>query len=279
MYDAVSPSDAPALQRAVGELRVELRARDGRTVLDGLRQAGCLKARFPRPEDAAWLNIVTLNTSGGIAGGDALDSTFVVGAGAQTTIAAQAAERFYRALPQSAASSVRTRIAVAAGGAAEWLPQETILFDQVRLRRSIDVDLAPDASLLLAEGVIFGRSAMGETVLDGHFSDRWRVRVDRTLVFAESVLLDGAIARRLARQAVAGEAVAIASVLKIPGDDKVVAAVRAMEKDFAGEVGVSAWNGLAVARLVASDGAALHHDLIGVLTALGGMPLPRLWLN
>jgi urease accessory protein len=42
---------------------------------------------------------------------------------------------------------------------------------------------------------------------------------------------------------------------------------------------VSAWNGLAVARLVAADGAALHHDLVAVLTAFGGMPLPRLWLN
>ena len=97
MYDAASLSDAPVLQRAVGELRVGVRVRDGRTVLDDLRQAGCLKARFPRSDD--WLNVVTLNTSGGIAGGDALDSAFVAGAGARATIAAQAAERFYRALP------------------------------------------------------------------------------------------------------------------------------------------------------------------------------------
>ncbi len=72
---------------------------------------------------------------------------------------------------------------------------------------------------------------------------------------------------------------AIASVLKIPGDETHVAAVRAVEKGFAGEVGVSAWNGLMLARLVATDGAALRRDLIGVLTALSGMPLPRLWLN
>ena len=51
-------------------------------------------------------------------------------------------------------------------------------------------------------------------------------------------------------------------MLKIPGDDAAVAAVRAMQQSFAGEVGVSAWNGLAVARLVAPDGAALRRDLI-----------------
>jgi urease accessory protein len=120
---------------------------------------------------------------------------------------------------------------------------------------------------------------MGETVVEGQFFDRWRVRVGGALVFAESLRLDGAIAQRMARRAVAGESVAVASVLKLPADEKAVAAVRAMEKDFAGEVGISAWNGLAVARLVAPDGAALHRDLVGVLTALSDMPLPRLWLN
>jgi urease accessory protein len=68
-------------------------------------------------------------------------------------------------------------------------------------------------------------------------------------------------------------------VLKRPGNDENVAAIRAMQDSFAGEVGVSAWNGLAVARLVAPDGATLRRDLIGVLTALGGAPLPRLWVN
>ncbi len=98
------------------------------------------------------------------------------------------------------------KLDVGPGGALAWLPQETILFDQVRLRRTIDVDLAPDADLLLAEAVVFGRSAMGETVLRGHLFDRWRVRVGGALVFAETLRLDGAIAQRLARRAVAGEA-------------------------------------------------------------------------
>ncbi len=40
------------------------------------------------------------------------------------------------------------------------------------------------------------------------------------------------------------------------------------QKDFAGEVGVSAWNGLLVARLVAPDGAALRRDLIACADGL-----------
>ena len=57
-----------------------------------------------------------------------------------------------------------------------------------------------------------------------------------------------------------------------------MAAVRALEPHFAGEVGISAWNGIAVARFCARDGAALRHDLILMLGALK-TPVPRLWLQ
>jgi urease accessory protein len=120
---------------------------------------------------------------------------------------------------------------------------------------------------------------MGETVTCGHVFDRWRVRVGRELVFAETTRLDGDIAQRLSEIAVASEGAAIASVLKFPGDEDSAAAIRAMQQSFVGDVGVSAWNGLALARLVAPDGAALRHDLIAVLTTWGGGMLPRLWLN
>jgi urease accessory protein len=116
-------------------------------------------------------------------------------------------------------------------------------------------------------------------VLQGHFFDRWRLRVEGALVFAETLRLDGDIAQRLAQRAIAGGGVAVASVIKYPGGDSDAVAVRAMQDRFAGEVGISAWNGLVVARLVAADGAALRRDLVAVLTALDAAPLPRLWLN
>jgi urease accessory protein len=242
-----------------------------------VREEGALRVRFPNAVSRDGLEAVVINTAGGMTGGDRFDLDIAVGPGARLVLTTAAAEKIYRSLGPDAAVDVKLDIGT--GGALAWLPQETILFDQVRLRRSIEADLAPDASLLLAEGVVFGRSAMGERLERGHFFDRWRVRRGGTLVFAESLRLEGAIAERLTQRATAGDAVAIASVLKIPGDEASVAAVRAKEKDFSGEVGVSAWNGLALARLVARDGAALHRDLIAVLTAFGNMPLPRLWLN
>ena len=168
---------------------------------------------------------------------------------------------------------------VADGGELGWLPQETILFDRSRLRRAIDVELAPDARLLLSESVVFGRSGMGEAVDEGCLFDRWRSRRDGRLIYAETVRLDGAVAQWLAQKAVTKGGVAIATLVLVPGDDAIVAAVRALAPQFRGEVGASAWNGLAVVRLIAADGAALRNDLLAVLTAIRGAALPRLWLN
>ena len=81
-----------------------------------------------------------LNTSGGVAGGDRLDGAFELRDGARATIAAQAAERFYRALPGSDAALVRNRLHGGGGACLEWLPQETILFDRCALDRRLDVD-------------------------------------------------------------------------------------------------------------------------------------------
>ena len=270
-------SEIFAGNRAIGRIALSVAADADRSRRQRVHEEGALRVRFPNVSNRDALEAVIVNTAGGMAGGDRFDLDIAVGSGAKLTITTAAAEKIYRSLGPD--TEIRVKLGIGSGGTLGWLPQETILFDQIRLRRSIEADLAPDASLLLAEGVVFGRSAMGETLAHGHFFDRWRVRRDGALIFAESLRLDDVIAEQLRQRAVAGGAVAIASVLKIPGDEAAVAAVRAKEKDFAGEVGVSAWNGLALARLVAPDGAALHRDLIAVLTAFGNMPLPRLWLN
>src|SRR5258708_31362031 len=110
---------------------------------------------------------------------------------------------------------------------------------------------------------------MGETMHEGRVLARWRVRGDGRLIFAESFCLDGPVTDRLNEAAVAGGCTAIGTVLMVPGDDVAVAAVRSAYAQFRGEVGISAWNGIALARLAARDGAALRHDLVALLSALG----------
>jgi urease accessory protein len=266
-----------AANRATGRIALSVAAASGQSRRSRVHEAGSLRVRFPNSADAAQLEAVLVNTAGGMAGGDRFDVEVEVGPDARLCLTSAAAEKIYRSLGPD--TQVGVKLTVGPGATLGWLPQETILFDQARLRRTIDLDLSRDASALLAEAVVFGRSAMGESVASGHLFDRWRVRVGGELVFAETTRLDGEIAQRLGETAIASAGAAVASVLKLPGDEDTAAAIRTKQQSFIGDVGVSAWNGLALARLVAPDGAALRHDLIAVLTTWGAGMLPRLWLN
>jgi len=265
-----------AANRARGVVRFDVALRDGITRRGVLHESGSLRVRFPSPEDAG-LSAVLVNTAGGIAGGDRFDIDISVGEGARLTLTTAAAEKVYRA--PGAAAELKIGLKVASTAHLSWLPQETILFDAARIFRSIDIDLAQGASLLLCEVAVFGRAAMGETMRSGAFVDRWRLRRDGRLVFAETVRLDGDIGAKLARPAIAKGGVAVATVLVVPGDEALVARIRDISASFSGEVGLSAWNGFAMARFCAQDAARLRADVIAVLTAAGGEKLPRLWLN
>jgi urease accessory protein len=153
------------------------------------------------------------------------------------------------------------------------------LFDGARVSRRIDIDLAESASLLLCEIVVFGRAAMGERMLQGEFVDRWRLRRGGRLVFAETIRLDGAIGEKLAKPAIAKAGVAIGTALIVPGDEALVERIRELSTTFGGEVGISCWNGFAMARFCAQDAARLRVDMMAVLGRASGSALPRLWLN
>ena len=265
-----------AANRAVGEVAVEVRADGGVTRRGPVHEAGSLRVRFPSPEQQG-LSAVLVNTAGGVAGGDRFSISLDVQADARLTLTTAAAEKVYRS--HGPAAQLDITLKVASGGHLAWLPQETILFDQARAERRIDIELADDASLLLSEMVIFGRSAMGETMQHGRFVDRWRMRRGGKLLFAETVRLDGEIGALLARPAVAKAGVAIGTALIVPGDAALVERLREAADTFGAELGISAWNGFAMARFCAQNATKLRADMMTVLGRAAGRALPRLWLS
>lgn len=271
-----SVSETFAANRAIGAVRFDVHVRDGLTRRRELHEEGSLRVRFPSPEQQG-LSAVFVNTAGGIAGGDRFDIDICTREEAHLTITTAAAEKLYRS--HGPESQVNINLRAEAGSRLAWLPQETILFDQARVSRSINIDLAESASLLLCEIVVFGRAAMGETMARGSFVDCWRMRRGGKLVFAETVRLDGDIAGKFANRAVMKGGAAIGTALIVPGDDAIVERIREKSDRFGGEVAVSAWNGFAIARFCAQDAAALRADMMTVLGQVSPSGLPRLWLN
>ncbi len=265
-----------AANRARGAVAFDVQRADGVTRRRHLHESGSLRVRFPSPE-ADGLSAVFVNTAGGVAGGDRFDIDVAAGEGARLTLTTAAAEKIYRA--ESSRAELNISLKAAAGAHLCWVPQETILFDRARVSRKIDIDLAESASLVLCEIVVFGRAAMGERMQKGEFVDRWRVRRGGKLAFAETIRLDGDIGSRLAKSAIAKGGVAIGTALIVPGDEALVERIRTVSGSFGGEVGISAWNGFAMARFCAQDAARLRADMIAVLGHASSSALPRIWLN
>jgi len=261
--------------RARGVVRFDVLVRDGATRRGTLHESGSLRVRFPSPEGEG-LSGVFVNTAGGVAGGDRFDVEVAGGEASRLTLTTAAAEKIYRTPGPSAQLNISLK--AAAGAHLSWLPQETILFDGARAFRRIDIELDEAASLLLCEILVLGRAAMGERMERGEFVDRWRLRWGGRLVLAETIRLNGDVAAKLVRPAFAKGGAAIGTALIVPGDEALVARIREVAGPFAGEVGVSAWNGFAVARFCAQDAAALRADMMAVLECTGAA-LPRLWLN
>jgi urease accessory protein len=265
-----------AANRARGAVSFDVQLVEGVTRRRVLHESGSLRVRFPSPEGEG-LSAVLVNTAGGVAGGDCFDIDIAAGEGSRLTVTTAAAEKVYRA--KGAAAQLNIALNAATGAHLSWLPQETILFDRARISRRIDIELAEGASLLLCEIVVFGRAAMGERMSSGEFVDRWRLRRGGRLVFAETVRLDGDIGEKLNRPAVANGGAAVGTALIVPGNEALVEHIREACDSFTGEVGISAWNGFAMARFCAQDAARLRADMMTVLGRASGSALPRLWLS
>ncbi len=269
------PDAAIRPPRAVGALRMSAKPLGARTVIGDLRQSGSLKMLFPRCGGAA-LQGISINTAGGVTGGDRFTYAARAEAGTRLTLSTQAAERAYRAQPGEV-SSMRTTLEVREDATLHWLPQETILFQGCALKRRVSVDLATDAALLLCEPLVFGRVAMGERLTHGHFEDRIEISRDGAPVFLDAMHLRGDIVAHLARPTIANGAGALATLVYINADAE--AHLTPLREAIGAQGGASLIQpDLLFARLLAPDSFELRRTLMPILTRLARGPLPRPWM-
>jgi urease accessory protein len=261
-------------QRSRGEALVSLARRNGVTRIGQLRQAGSAKAILPHAGDCP--EVVFLNTSGGLTGGDRLTYALSLGEGVMAVATTQTAERAYRAA--EGAARVEVRHAVGPGGWLDWLPQETILFDGAALDRDTQIELAGGAGCLALEAVVLGRKAMGETVQRLAFADRRCISRDGRPVHMEPLWLDD---RSLAAgSAVLAGARAFATLVMVSDSAAdALTAVRRVLDEPGVEAGASAWNGKLAVRMLAVDGMPLRRQIVRALDVLRQRPLPRVWQN
>ncbi len=273
MVQSTAKIDMPALQRARGEIDLAVVA--GR--LDRFYQSGSSKIFMPKTY-ATTLEAVLVNTAGGLAGGDEFDVKLTADGDTHLTVSTQTAERVYKALgPDNA--KMRIEITLTGSASLHWLPQETIMFDGAGFSRHLNVKMDEEASFLASEMMVFGRTAMRESVKQGRVFDQWRIHRGNKLIHAEALRLEGDIAGKLDNLASGAGCVSFATTLFIGRDyeEKANAAREFFKFYHDVKTAISAWDGKLVVRSVGGDTARLKKVMVRFMLHLRRIENPRVW--
>ncbi|MTI44014.1 urease accessory protein [Roseibium hamelinense] len=277
--EKVSAGCRPQMQRTRGKAEVGFKTDDGSTRLASLFQSGSAKIRIPKIYEGA-PQAVLINTSGGVTGGDQLAYSAHCSEGTHAIVTSQTAERAYRASFET--GRIDTCLSAENNSTIEWLPQETILFDGSALKRTLTADLTGDARLVALETVVIGRRAMGERVNHLHYQDRWRIKRDGKLTFADDIRLSGNPAQILSGPAAGEGAHCFASFIDCRPDAPLfLEAARKALQPALGLQGVqgaaSAWKDVLTTRLISIDSQQLKKALTIFLETFRNCAVPRVW--
>jgi urease accessory protein len=270
------------LERVAGAARLVCARRDAATAIADVYQKAPCRFLFPDTEADDPFTAVLLTTSGGLTGGDRLDIEVGFGGATAATITTQAAEKIYRSTGEDC--TVRIRLDVPENAWAEWLMQETILFEGARLSRRTEADVAASGRLLAVESLVFGRSAMGESFEHGHIHDVWRIRRDGKLVWADAVKLEGDVGAERRKPFGFGAAAGCATLIYVGADAaRHLAGAREAIAQTQVQGGASSFDGMLIVRLAAADAAhlrgAVAHCVKRLRAAIAGLPerMPAVW--
>ena len=260
----------PKLQRARGKIGLHLNGQK----LEHLYQSGCAKLMLPKTY-GNMSEAVMLNTAGGITGGDRLDVSIMTQS-SPLIVTTQTAERIYRSSTEPAKVYVELHAEQAA--ILHWIPQETILFEGSELDRTIRLNMSADSKCLLAETIVLGREAMGETMQNCHFTDNWRLFRDGKLFHAESFRLNGNVAEIMAAAA-GGNGARILSTIFYAGSDaeQMSFTVKSAVENNTSNCAMSTWEDKLVIRLVSRHSQTARADINNILCIMRQQPMPRVW--
>jgi urease accessory protein len=270
------------LQRAEGSCRIVLGSCERGTRVMDVYQRSPIRVLFPRTAGPQVQEAVLVNTSGGIAGGDRLESIVTAMDNASIAVTTQAAERVYRAINESA--HITTTLKARDAAKLAWLPQETIIFNRARICRRTQIEVSSGAELLALEWLVLGRAAHGERISAGDIMDSWRVRKDGRLVWADGFRATDDIFPHLSRKALLSDCTAVATLLYFGPDLEVrLQLIRELASSFECQCAATLVGGLMVVRFAAQVSCDLRSALRNLLEQFGNrlapgpFRVPKMW--
>jgi len=174
-----------------GRLRLAFERRGPRTVLTEQAFTLPLQALGAMNLDgSAVATVMLLNPTGGLAGGDVVETSVTLGPGSGVCLTTPAASRVYRSTGAPAIS--RFTASLAGDAALEYVPDHMIPSPGARLVQSTEVMLAPESTLICLDAWAVGRIAREERWRFAELNSAIDVRDQQGALFRERAVLTGA---------------------------------------------------------------------------------------
>lgn len=273
----------PAIANWHASLHLHFARTGSATRLVGNRHAGPLRVQKALyPEGEAVCHAIVIHPPGGVAGGDTLAIDVQLDPGAHAVLSTPGAAKWYRANGKQ--SRQQLRLSAGAGAAIEWLPQESIFYDQAQVVLDQQVDLGAGASYLGCDILCFGRRAAGESFTSGSVRQQMRIRLDGKLVWSEQGGVSGDGPSMASPLGLAGHSVCV-TVIAVgkPADAALLAALRAIGPPLELDVGASQLKSLLVLRCLCDDSEAARKLVMAAWSLLRphltgrAAQVPRIW--
>lgn len=216
------------------------------------------------PEGPSICHAILVHPPGGVVGGDELRIHAEVGDAAHALLSTPGAAKWYRANGQ--VSTQQLRLQAGAGAVLEWMPQETIFFNDADVRLDTTVQLAGDARFIGCEILCFGRTAHGERFTRGRIRQRLTLLRDGQPLWLEQGMLAGGSAAMhsplgMAGRTVCANLVAVGPLL--PSER--LAALRAVclqAADGRGNAGATQMKSLLLVRYLGDSSEVARHVML-----------------
>ena len=150
------------------QLKLDYRVSEAKTLLDFSHNGPLRILQSLYPEGDAICQNVLVHPPGGVAGGDDLDITVNVKAGAHALVTTPGATRFYKTSADAAIQ--RTTVKMEDGARLEWLPLENIAYNGCLAENRLQLQLAPSAELIGWDITALGLPAADQAFERGAFT-------------------------------------------------------------------------------------------------------------
>lgn len=273
----VDPEMEAACEGWKARLRLGFCASEGRTLLARREHAGPLLVQKPFYPEGTTCHVYLIHPPGGVVGGDTIDLGVQCDPGSQVLLTTPAAGKFYRS--RGPWAKQKNRFEVMDGALLEWLPQETILFDDCRVESLTRFELEDGARMIGWEMVALGRPACNEGFARGRARMGLEVWKDGVPLLLEQLNLDAAM---LASPCGLNKKPLSATLVAYPATPRELDAAR----DLAGErrdFGATLIDRLLICRALGQQAEPVRNLLVSIWRAIrpgmAGKPAcePRIW--